>query len=245
MNRSLSVFLFGAMIATVNLSTADAGLMTYQGIDQNPGDTVPPAGFAAAARASFLSNLSGGVGTEDFELFATGTNGPLNLSFPGSSGSISATLSSALSGDIEIRSGSIGAGRFPTSGSQYLETSGDADFTIDFSDPISAFGFFGTDIGDFAGDLVLTLTNGTTETITATTAGSSDGALLFFGFTNDMGSYTKIEFENTGSGDFFGFDDMTIGDPGQIVNPRVPEPASLAIFGAMGLMTVGMRRRRV
>ena len=88
MLRSL---LLGA-VALLFIQPANAGLSQFFGQDQSPNNMVPPGGMAATARANFLAALSGGVGTETFEGFATGTNLPLNLSFPGSSGSITATL---------------------------------------------------------------------------------------------------------------------------------------------------------
>ena len=68
------------------------------------------------------------------------------------------------------------------------------------------------------------------------------GSLLFWGFIDTTTAYTKIAFGNTNAGtDFFGFDDMTIGDRQQI---RVPEPASLALVGLSLLALTATRRRR-
>src|SRR5690606_11018247 len=91
------------------------------------------------ARNAFLAGLTG-VGNEDFEGFSTGTAAPINLSFPGSSGAIGATLS----GDGRIQ-GSASVGRFATSCTKYWDMS--AQFDLTFTTAISAFGFYGTDIG--------------------------------------------------------------------------------------------------
>ena len=64
--------LLAAGLAAGIASAASAAPVIFFGIDQNPGGTVPPAGNAATARASFLSNLTS-VGNEDFESFAIGT----------------------------------------------------------------------------------------------------------------------------------------------------------------------------
>jgi hypothetical protein len=89
------------------------------------------------------------------------------------------------------------------------------------------------------------LTNGTTQNLEVPVAGFPSGNLLFYGFVSDTDTFTSIAFENTGGGgDVWGFDDMTIGDIGQVASPSViPEPTSIAIFG-IGVVLVGLRRRR-
>ena len=217
---------------------AQAGFMTFFGIDNSPGGTVPAGGLANTARNNFLSNLSGGVGTEDFESFANGTPTPINLSFPGSSGAITATLT----GSAQVRNLPVG-GRYATSGNNYLDTSTGGGFTIEFSSAISAFGFFGTDIGDIGGNLVLGLTNGDNKIINLNTGGRPNGSLMFWGFTDDMNAYDRITFTNTSTGDAFGFDDMTVGDAGQVTGV-VPEPGSMTIFAALGCFGLIARRHR-
>ncbi|MEO5813383.1 MAG: PEP-CTERM sorting domain-containing protein [Rhodanobacter sp.] len=231
---------FLSAAAAVGLIVASVGYAaptTYFGQDQNPGSSTTN---SDTARAQFLSNLSSGVGTEDFEGIAPGNHVSLSLNFPGSTGSITANLSGSLL--ICASNGCGGSGRFATSGSHYLDTT-DA-FVLSFSSPISAFGFYATDLGDVNGDLTLLLTGGGTVTFTVPTAGSADGNQLFWGFIDSMQSYTGIQFGNTASGaDFFGFDDMTIGDLGQ-VSVGVPEPGTLGMFGLglLGMLLVVRRR---
>lgn len=235
-----------ALVLAASSYTAHAAPIIFFGENQtNPYQigTEP-----AAARAAFLSNLTG-VGTEDFEGFSVGATGPLNVLFTGSSGDITATLNGA--GQV-AGGGSNSVGRFNTSpgGSQWWDTSG--QFSLNFDTAISAFGFYGTDIGDFNGQITVALTdtdNNVTNLIINNTVNGIDAANLFWGFIDLNAAYTSITFGNTAAGtDFFGFDDFTIGDRQQITIPdtSVSEPATLAIFAAsvFGLMAFRRRQRR-
>lgn len=228
MNKSI------CLVAATALGLFAAGAVwanpvTFLGQDQNPSSSTAN---SDNARTQFFSHLASGTGTEDFEGLTNGSTAPLAVTFPGSTGSITATLN----GNGEVSHGQTG--EFPTSGAQLWDTGTGGSFYLTFSDPISAFGFYGTDIGDVSGDLVLTLSDGSTQTINLNTNGSSNGNLLYFGFIDLTESYTRIDFTNTAGGDRFGFDDMTIGDLAQVV-AGVPEPAELGLFG-LGLLLIGL-----
>ncbi|MDY7004860.1 MAG: PEP-CTERM sorting domain-containing protein [Cyanobacteriota bacterium] len=234
-----SALAFGTIVTFGNVPAQ--AFQIFFGEDLNDSSSAPLASFpnASGAESDFLSNLVE-VGTEDFEGFATGTSGPLDLTFPDSN--ITATLSG---GGGRIRSVPVGStngiGQYGTSGTNFWQVSagGANNFQVDFDTTVGAFGFYGIDIGDFGGQLAVELSNGTIETFTVPntvgSSGSTDGSVLFFGIVAEDHSETFISVDfltTTGEGDVFAFDDFTVGDI-----QKTPEPVSvlgLLVFGAVG-----------
>lgn len=201
-----------------------------------------------AAHNAFFSNLQG-TQTQTFESYSAGTQLPLTISF-GSAGN--ATLTDPTGGSA-IESGNDGYGRFPISGSNYLETGAGSGFTLTFSAPIAAFGFYATDVGDYGGSLSLALGGAHPQTVnvgnTVGSGGNTSGSALYFGFYDTTNPFTSIMFNNTGSGgiDVFGFDDFTIGSVSQVVPVPVtatPEPASFLLIGTGMTALLGFHRFR-
>lgn len=238
MNTTTKAIAAATLAMSVSLGGHAGAATIFFGEDTNPGASVPVGGASETARNDFLSNLSG-VSTEDFEGLSGSADGT-TLNFTGSAGTITAGLSGTGS-----FSGADNFGRFPTSGSTQLGgvTSG---FTLAFNSAVAAFGFYGTDIGDFNGQITLNLSGGSTQNFTVNnTVGAPNGSLLFWGIIAEDASetFTSVTFGNTASGsDVFGFDDLTIGDLDQVSPVPVP-PAMLLLGSALAGLGV-MRRRR-
>jgi hypothetical protein len=148
----------------------------------------------------------------------------------------------------------------------WWETSG--SFTITFPSAIKAFGMYGTDWGDFGGSFSLTLDStpsrtmvlcgqdlnvvpvGSATPIDGCGGGTINGTLSFLGFIDPTG-FSSITFNIaqsstavSGNPDYFGFDDLVIGNLAAPTN-NVPEPATLALSGlALAGLAASRRKRR-
>ncbi len=185
---------------------------------------------AATAQRDFLSGLVG-VGVETFEGFYPGTGSPLYLNF-GTAGVATLQGNGRVS---QVTPGTTNrVGRYAVSGQRFWEgEAAQGGFNINFSKEVAAFGFHGVDIGDFGGQLslILNLARGGQQTVTVPNAigswGSTDGSVLYFGLIadNDYELFTGVSFQMTsGQGDFFAFDNMTIGSKEQVIPPAPPPP---------------------
>ena len=207
-------------------ASAGSLLTTFFGENLTPVAAVT--GAPVTARAAFLAALSGTVANYGFEDRINGDVGPFNFTFANSSGTITTTITAPSTG---VATNSATGGRFNTTsgGTVYWranETSAaGAILTLTFSPPISAFGFYGTDIGDFGGSLTLTVRNSSTLVSTPLSVGntigsggSTSGCLLFFGFKDKTATYDRLTFTSNGStADFFGFDDIVAAVAAQVI----------------------------
>ena len=234
---------------------------------------VPPhQSNSLAGYNSFISALNGAdIGIEDFESF-TGyaPAGKQAYSFtysldfqrlPPATGSLPVNAMLHVDDGILARiedPNANSAGRFPVQipvgGTQYIDTNRSSlALNVDFgSTPVDAFGFFGTDFGDFDGQVQMAITdvNGGVNTISVphefdgVTGITSrlNASLFFFGLTSDA-PISHVSFFGSATGgeyDRFGFDNLVVaqGDP----VPPVPEPSSLVLVLA-GLVSLGACRK--
>ncbi|MGC9503040.1 PEP-CTERM sorting domain-containing protein [Baaleninema sp.] len=200
----------------------------FFGEDLNQSATQPLTEYrnALQAETDFLSNLVG-VGTETFEGFPVATPDPITLDF-GEAGT--ATLNGQGIMNAVVEGETNGYGRYGISKTNYWETNAAGNnFVVEFSQAVAAFGFYGVDLGDFGGELMLNLTlaNGGETLIavpnTVGSYGSTDGSVLYFGAIADSADelFTSLSFNMTAPGtgifsDIFAFDNMTVGSLSQV-----------------------------
>ena len=237
------------VISVISFQGSAEAFQIFFGEDLGLGEAVrlPATPNTDSAEASFISSLQG-TGTEDFESQIPGKVTPLPLIFPGNIGStINATLVSSgevVSGFVDnIPTGTNGFGRYPTSGDQFFnDVSSELD--IFFDQDVAAFGFKGIDIGDVGGQIIADFKNDGTLIASITvpsTINAPGGGVLFFGFIAEDSSefFDEIDFTDTAPGvDLFGYDDMEVGDPGQIDGNSVPEPGT--VFGLLAIGSLGL-----
>lgn len=151
---------------------------------------------------------------------------------------------------------SIGDGRVNTTAGGAFWVESDADFTILLGRDVEAFGFYGTDFGDFEGGLSIALYKDGNAVVTDVFEDgqggsliptfSASGGLTFLGYASST-KFDEIRFrieqDNVSADDFdiYGFDDLTVGNL-KSTGGNVPEPGSLALVG-LALFAAGWARK--
>ncbi|WP_035492452.1 PEP-CTERM sorting domain-containing protein [Baaleninema simplex] len=217
-----------SMSGAFGLATSARAFGIFFGEDLNHSATQPLTDYqnAQQAETEFLSHLVG-VGTETFESFPLGTADPLSLDF-GEAGTATLKGNGVINSVTEGTTN--GYGRYGISKTNYWETNAAGNnFVVEFSQAVAAFGFYGVDLGDFGGELMLNLTlaNGGQKSIavpnTVGSYGNTDGSVLYFGAIADGADelFTSLSFNMTAPGtgmfaDIFAFDNMTVGSLSQV-----------------------------
>ncbi len=248
---NLQKTLIAAATTSFLLATNAQAFEVIKGEDMNYGglNTHATLNKTKQAEQQLLNRLDSTVGTENFENVNWTVGSSLDLSFPGAGTAslggngeihnINHTWDSAIAYDLE-------QGLYPASGKQYWYTEAtpqsNASFTINFSENISAFGFYAYDLGDWGARLTLKLYSNDkvvktiTNLHTVKTDGSTTGSAIYVGIVGELlanGTYEtfdRVEFTTAGNGivntshDIFSFDDMTIAKANQL-QPVVSEDA--------------------
>lgn len=221
------------------------GLLFFFGVEDVPSETV--FGDPVTKREEFLTYLSG-VANEPFDSFSVGTSASLSVVRNGTTCTIeqySAQLNDDFTDVIDVATdvtiGNVAAnGRFNTSTTSdrwiegTVQTGSDVgapsgiwfqrqrvQFT--FSVEVAAFGFYGTDFGDFAaGQQILALITDqddveTSHIVTDNTV-LPDGSLIFWGFVDDTKTYKKVvilvnQAEGVSGVEGLGIDDLVVATP--------------------------------
>ena len=230
---ALSLFYTSSLLAATDI---------YFGEDRSPFEPgpigpndVPRLNYTNSQRvaAQFLSRLPG-VTTESFEGFASGSS-PTTLTF----GTNIATLSGTREIETMLDPALAPRGGFPTTGTNcfILNTGSGGSFTVTFSTPQAAFGFYGTDVevNQFTVRLIHE-TVAPSDIPVPVVVPQGSGGVFFFGVIDKDRPFTAVDFQSIGtSGEVFFFDDLTIAVPAQVH----PEPASLEIALDAGVRIAG------
>jgi hypothetical protein len=166
------------------------------------------------AAAQFRARLLA-PGTEDFESYATNTR-PASLQFGGASAGLSGTY--YIGGGLTNPSATH-MGVYPFSGSNYLNLTSNAIFTVTFNSPQAAFGFFGADLETNQARVALVTTNGEDLQFSIpVTRPQGSGGAFFFGVIAPGSPFTAVRLSNTGSApDGISIDDIVVADATQVI----------------------------
>ncbi len=255
-----------AAIAPILTIAPAQAFQFFTGYDENPiPDTALPLADRVNSTAAFnayKANLGGvGVVTQGFEGFAKNTNlniamGGSTVDFSGVTGTFSNRAKStdaatALIVQTADAKGLTNSGTYPTEGVNGISISSANNVAIQFSSPLQAFSFWGTDLGDSKNILTIALYNGASQVGTrridflGTDAGQS--STFFYGVIGDsteLFDQVRLISSINSTGDAIGIDQLTVGTPSQVVPTAVPTPALLPGLVGMGLSFWRKRSRQ-
>jgi hypothetical protein len=243
-------------LAAALAAPAYAAPTFFRGVDSTAGGVMPTTGPAVAARNSFVAAITD-LASEQFEGASTGVPPGNSLSVFSGGGTL--TQATGAAGRIENVVSPNGPGRFNTTpapacagaGCKWWETS--RTFEVVLSSSVSAFGFYGTDLGDAGGSLTLDFWDGANSVRSGVAVDNSgERGITFFGYVDDALKFNRVTFNlrqtqtDPDLFDFMGFDSVLKGNLASVPPPPppVPEPASLALVAlSLGLLAASRRRR--
>jgi hypothetical protein len=258
--------LLGLPMAICLAAPAQA-LSLYTGYDANPNSSssntvvLPLASRtnSIAAFNSYKANLGGnGVTTESYETVSNSTTAVDGLiqQLSGVTATYSYTKKTDSTPSTAVvqkadPNGLTNAGTFPTDGIRGISINSANNFKIRFASPLSAFSFWGTDLGDNKNTLTVILrkagVNVQSKLIDYLDANAGNSSVFFFGgiAQNAAEQFDEVELLSSISseGDAIGLDQLTVGTAAQLTpqsSNAVPTPALLPGLIALA---AGARRR--
>ena len=205
-----AAFLFTAFQATAELEfffAEDVSPWPVSGPNTVPRPSYPRSSEVASR---FLARLSGAA-TESFESYPAGSH-PTILTFGTNTATLSGDYSLMTSADTNIAV----EGGFPITGTNYFGTGlASRDFLVSFSNPQSAFGFYGMDVEVNRFQIRILRPDSSTEVVPVpVTVPQGSGGVFYVGLIDKARPFTGIWFEALGgAAEGFVYDDMTIAVP--------------------------------
>ena len=196
------------VLTVFGIDTCDQGDCSITRIDNAPN--------SLAAGNEFASRLSNPV-VENFENLDDKTPAPFTLT--------NDTLSMEVTGNDAVtrkiyNENAANGGRYPTDQNTYLQGQSDNSMKFKFSEQMEGFGFFGTDIGDEGGKILLRTFTRDEEhhdfEIPIDMAQDLDGNKSFFGFIDTVKPFMSVAVMNMDGGklDVFGIDQIIYATSG-------------------------------
>jgi hypothetical protein len=265
----LSMLLTSAAIGIVLPAQA---LTLYTGYDANPNASstnsvvLPLANRtnSIAAYNSYKANLGGnGVTTESYETVPHATT-PIDglvqqlsgvtatYSYTKKSDGSSAGASETVAVQKANSAGLTNAGTFPTDGVQGISINSANNFKIKFANPLAAFSFWGTDLGDRDNTLTVILRKAGVDVqsklIDYLDANAGNSSVFFFGgiAQNAAEQFDEVELLSSinSTGDAIGIDQLTVGTATQVTPSSTPVPTPALLPGLIALAASARRRGR-
>jgi hypothetical protein len=207
--RPLRALLLGPLLLLTDPRAQSPEPLLFFGEDWDRPDGDYPS--ARAAHDAFVSYL-GRIAREDFE---SQRGAVLDLPLGGYGAHVEGRASDSVSTAIART-----PGRRATSRERFFEHGSDR-VVIDLEHPVEAVGFYGIDVGDAGGALLVIVGAGdgsweraypVPHHVVPRGDGQGDAGVLFFGVVAPGARIARVELRNAGDqGDGFGYDDLIVG----------------------------------